>query len=297
MADECGTDVARPIGKSKCVKLPKLFKQMIKTPADFFLTEAQLADRALLKTALQNLLKANEEERGFLFPTFSNIPENASEATIYVESALGTRKARDGNYRFRHFISKSLCTHRAMFTHATSEGRIIYRDVENNILLTKDSDGNYRGVTLDFFNPEKLKLSTGDDLTESPIYVALSDNLEIDKQGYLFDVGSLFSELEPLTEVDVSVNIAVAGTTLDVTVTNACDGTPISGLAAADFIVTTTAGVVQVPTTVATEIGTTGVYRIIKSTNFVDGFVNLKPSDTLSLDAYEQVEPAAFDIA
>lgn len=295
MSDQC-SDTKKNIGKSKCNKIPKQFKYVIWTPNEFSLTESQLSVLATLKAALQVALIAGLDDRIYLFPKFSNATENDSEATIYVQSSMGSRKVRDGNYRFRHFVSKSLCIHRAMFTHAGSDGRLIYVDVENQMLLTKDSDGNYRGVSLDLFNPEKLKLSTGDDLTESPIYVALSDNREIDLNGYLFDVSTMISELEPLTDVDVVVAIAVAATTIDVTVTNACDGSPISGLAAADLIVTTTAGVVQAPTTVATEIGTTGVYRIIKSTNFVDGFVNLKSAATLSIQAYEQVEPAAFDI-
>lgn len=296
MADQCA-DTKKNIGKSKCNKIPKVFKYAIWTPNDFVLTESQLSVLATLKTALQAALIAGLDARCYLFPKFSNATESASEATIYVESALGSRKVRDGNYRMRHFISKSLCVHRAMFTHSGSDGRIIYIDVENQMLLTKDSNGDYRGLSLELFNPEKLMISTGDDLTQSPIYVALSDNREIDLSGYLFDIGTMISELEPLTDVDAVVAIAVAGTTLDVTVTNACDGSPISGLAAADFVVTTTAGVVQVPTTVATEIGTTGVYRIIKSTNFVDGFVNLVSAATLSIKAYEQAEPAAFDIA
>lgn len=294
---ECADQVKKNVGKTKCTKLPKQGKFMFWTPNDFVLTEAQLADVATLRSALQDAMEAAEDSRIYLFPKFSNATENASEATIYVESAMGSRKVRDGNYRFRHFISRSMCTHRAMFTHSGSDGRIIYIDIENQMLLTKDSNGDYRGLTIDMINFEKLTISTGDDLTQSPVYVTFADNREIDLNGYVFDISTVISELEPLTDVDVTVNIAVVGTTLDVTVVNACDGTPISGLAAADFVVTNSAGVVQVPTTVATEIGTTGVYRIIKSTNFVDGFVNLVAPAALTLHAYEQVEPAAFDIA
>jgi hypothetical protein len=290
---EC-LDIKKNINKSKCNRLPKLFKYMIWTPNDFALTEADLATLATLKTTLQDALKDSSDIRIYLFPKFSNAPEGASEATIYVESALGSRKVRNGNYRWRHFISKSMCLHRAMFTHAGSDGRIIYVDVENQMLLTKDSDGNYRGLSLDLFNPEKLKMSTGDDLTESPVYVALADNLEIDKSGYIFDIGTVITELEPLTDVDLTVEI-VSVTVFKVTVKNSCDGTPISGLVQADFAVTTTAGAAQVPTAFA-EPNDDGVYTLTKSTNFADGFVDLVAPSALSIDAYESTGKAVVNV-
>lgn len=292
MAEVCA-DPKKNLGKNKCIKVPQLFAAMIETPNSFALTEANLASAAALKTALQDAIKNAVDLRIYKWPKFSRMEPN-SEETKYVESPNGTRKARDGRYRFRHFVQAALCSHKAMFTHTTTEGRIIYIDLEGNWLLTQDSNGDYRGLSIDLLNVEKLKLSSGDDLTETPIYVSLANNLEIDENGYLFNYPGVYEELEPLTDVLIEV-VVTSATVLTVTVTNKCDGTPVSGLVQADFTIKTTAGAAQVPTAFAES--TDGVYTITKGTNFVDGNLNLVTPDNLTLDAYENPDGAiTFDI-
>lgn len=292
MANECIT-IRKNIGKSKCNKIPQLFKYMIWTPNDFALTDDDFATSASLKTALQTAIKESASERIYLWPSFSRV-EPKSEETIYVESPLGSRKVRDGNYRFRHFVAKDLCTHKAMYSHNSTEGRVIYVDNELNALLTKDSAGNYRGLSIDLLNTEKLKLSGGDDLTESPIYVSLANNKEVDVNGWQFDF-SVITELEPLTDVDLAVVEVIDTDNFTVSVKNACDGLPVSGLVAADFSVLKADGTAQAPDTV-TEPNNDGVYLFIKAANFVDGTVNLKAPSLLSLDAYESTGAQTVNI-
>jgi hypothetical protein len=219
-----------------------------------------------------------------------------SEETKYVESPLGTRKARNGNYRFRHYVSKSLCAHKQMYSHNSTEGRLIYIDLEGNWLLTQDSDLNYRGLSIDLLNVEKLKLSSGDDLTESPIYVSLANSQEIDSNGYVFTFAGLYEELEPLTDVTLSVVSPLAvSSVMYVTVTNSCDDTPISGLVIGDFSVHTTAGAAQALTSV-TEPNDDGVYTLTKTGGFAAGNVNLVSSASLSIDAYESEGAVTFTV-
>lgn len=290
MAADCIEQKAN-LSKSKCKDLPELPKGMFTVPSDFELTEEQLATPASLKTALQTALKASRDERIYKWPNFSNAEDN-SEGTVYVESAFGTRKSRDGNYRFRFFISKSLCLHKKMFTHgAIDDGRVIPYDSKRRILLTKLSNGNYTGLSIDCLNPEKLKINMGDVITESPIYVALQDNLEIDQDGYLFDIGSIWKELVPLTDVTLTVNV-IDSDNFTVTVTQSCDGTPVSGLADADWVITTSG----VPDSI-TEPASDGVYLFTRAANFVDGTVDLVDASLLSLDAYENPDgPATVNI-
>lgn len=293
MAVDC-IDQKQNLSKTKCRDLPELPKSMMTVPSDFELTEANLATPAALKTALQAALKASTDARIYKWPNFSNAEDN-SEETKYVESAFGTRKSRDGNYRFRFFISKSLCLHKKMFTHGEIDsGRVIIYDSKRRILLTKLSNGNYTGLSIDCLNPEKLKINMADVITESPIYVALQDNLEIDQDGYLFDVGSIWKELEPLTDVDLTVEV-IDTDNFRVTVLQSCDGTPVSGLVIGDFTVLTDAGAAQAPDTV-TEPNSDGVYLFTRAANFIDGTVDLKVPSLLSLDAYESTGPAVVNI-
>lgn len=282
------------ISKTKCRDLPQLPKSMITTPNGFSITPANLATNALLKAALQTAIKADPSERIYKWPMFSNA-EDDSEDTVYVQSAFGTRKSRDGNYRFRFFISKALCVHKMMFSHAAvDDGRVIIWDKERRILLTEDSDGNFRGLSIDILNPEKLKINMGDAVTESPIYVALQDNLELDQDGWLFDFPG-FKELESLTDVDVAIVEIVDTDNVRVSVKQHCDNTPVSGLDAADFVVTTTAGAAQAPDNV-TEPNGDGIYLLTRAANFVDGFVDLDVPANLSLDAYESTGPATLNM-
>jgi hypothetical protein len=279
------------LSKSRCSKLPALPLYMITTPDDFVLTTANLASASALRTALQNALKAAVDVRVYLWPKFSNA-EDASEETVYSESPFGSRKIRDGNYRFKFMISKSLCLHKAMFSHSGTGGRVIIVDSERQILLTEDSNGDYRGLSIDLLNVEKIKINMGDVLTESPVYVSLADNKEIDESGFLFDC-SVINELEPLTDVELAVS-AVSAANFTVTVTQKCDGTPVSGLVKADFAVTNSAGAAQVVNTVVE--GADGVYLIDADTTFVDGFVDLVEPDALTLDAYESTGPQAVNV-
>lgn len=281
------TDSKQNLSKSRCSKLPALPLYMITTPDDFVLTTANLASASALRTALQDALEGALDARIYLWPKFSSA-EDASEETVYSETPFGSRKIRDGNYRFKFMISKSLCLHKAMFSHSGTGGRVIIIDSERQVLLTEDSDGNYRGLSLDLLNVEKIKINMGDVLTETPVYVSLADNKEIDESGFLFDC-SIVNELEPLTDVSLVVTSpTTAGFT--VTVTQVCDGTPVSGLVKADFAGT---GIGTIDT--VTE-GADGVYAFVPTTVFADGTVNLVNPDALTLHAYESTGAATVNV-
>lgn len=290
---ECTTASKQNIGKSNGTCLPGLPVSMFTVPDSFELTAEQIATAAALKTALQTAIKASTDARAYKWPRFSN-GEDVSEATVYSETAFGSRKVRDGNYRFRFMISKSLCLHKAMFSHSANGGRVIVLDKEGNIWLTLKSNGTYTGLSIDMINVEKIKINFGDVLTETPVYVSLADNKELDEAGELVAC-SIYNELEALTDVELEITSVVDVDNFYLKVTQKCDGTPVSGLVLADFKITTTAGVAQVPTAV-TEPASDGIYLITKSTDFVDGFADLRAASLLTLDAYESTGAVALNV-
>lgn len=297
MLEVCETDNRKNVGKTRCGAKPFAPAWMLVTPTNFYITEANLATVALLKAALQTALKATKLNRVYKFPTFTRI-EDKSLAALYVENAHGSNVVHNGRERFTAFLSESLCTHKAMYSHSwQNDGRVILGDLRGQIRLIKGSDGNYRGERINLLNVENLKVSKGEDATETPIYLSLLDPTELNESGYLFDAGQVYNELEPLTDVTLTVSV-VDTDNLRVYVRNACDGSYISGLVQADFVVTTTAGASQVLSAFATANDADGnpYYTLTKASDFADGYVNLVAASALTLDAYESTGKVAFDI-
>lgn len=269
---------------TKCKVLPQQPMCMIETPDDFFFTPEQLATASAFKTALQDALEANIATRVFLWPKFNKGEDKSTEA-IYDSNTLGVVPVNDGRYEFLFHISESMCFHRNAFTHRANNGRAFICDVRNQITGTEDSDGNFMGFRLNLLNTEKMKFSDGQVATTSPIYVVLQDNLELDEHGVVLDrsIAYVFNQVKRLTDVDLVVS-NVSADNFTVTVTTACDDTPVLGLLAADFIVLDNAGDAQAHT--ITDNGD-GTYLFDTGTAFVDGTVDLRAANLLTVKAYE----------
>lgn len=286
------------LGKSKCNKLPKLFKQMITTGDDFKLEPADFASASALKTKLQTAIKAGIASRIYLWPKFSGV-ENLSQETTYEDNPLTLIPVVPGQYRQKFHISKNLCAHKAMYSHnAINEGRVFLLDVANQLFGTLDSDGNIRGFSLALLNVEKLMFSDGTNSSKSPIFIALGDNEEIDENGVLID-GSSINQLEPLTDVEITIVGSVLSTGFTVEVKNACDGTPVAGLLLADFILYATDGVTpQTIQSVTADANVSGRYAIAApgGNAFEDGTLTLRSAATLTVSAYEVPEALAINV-
>ncbi len=263
---ECNVD-KKALGPSACNQLPALIRGMIETPINFFLTEEDAADPA----AWQAAMFAAAGVRIHLWPNFIGF-ENVSEEAVYEDLPLGLLHVRDGNYRFRAMIKESLCLHKKMFTHRNTSCRVFLIDVENQIIGTQDSDGNFRGLTVQLLNTEKLILSDGTVSTKSPIYVALANNKELDKDGAILD-GAFVNTLTRLTDAKFEV-VSASDTEVVFTVKVECDGTDISGLLDADFEMLDEDGADQSIAVVENEDGTytaTGVGLVSGTIGFGRG--------------------------
>lgn len=295
MAEDCVV-VKKNLGKSKCIKLPQVIRGMISTNDDFRLTAAQAADPALAKTALQNAIKAGLASRIYKWPDFSMF-EQANEDAVYEETPLTDLPVRDGKYRMRFGITKNLCIHKAMYSHRSLGGttRAFFYDLEDNLIGTEFSDGKVGGFRLSLLNSEKLVISDGSVSTKSPVYIVLSNNKELDKSGVLLD-GSYVDELFPLTDAELTVELGEDDTTLLVIVKNACDGTPVTGLIAADFNFLKDDDTAQDPDTVVEQGTGSGIYLATRAASFVSGSVDLVAASALSIDAYESEGEVEYDI-
>lgn len=271
-----------PISRSQCALLPSLAAGMLTLPPDFTATEANVVD----PTFWQNLLGVLGNTRITLWPDFFNF-ENKSEEAVYAQNALSTKNVRPGRYQFMPYISKDLCTHKAIHSHAAGSGQIAIIDVEDNLWLwLSPDDGLYRGLTLQMLNPEKLKLNDGSNPTTTPIYIVLANSNQLDKHGVIID-GGFVSTLIPLSEAKME-QVTAAAMTIVLDLMADCDNTPIQGLLAADFKFTTAAGANVVIAT-ATESSTIpGRYTITTVGAFVTlGSVFLRAPNLLTTELYE----------
>lgn len=295
----CKDKEKKNLGKSKTNCLPKLWKCGLLLPKGAYLDVADYATSAALKTKIQSMLVAPINSRWYLLPYFSSVEDN-SEAAVYEESVLSRLPVRDGQYRYMPMISKSLCTHKALFTHrAIGEGSFMPLDVDNQLFTTEpDEDGKLYGFTLALFWTEKLRISNGTESTKSPIIIDLADNEEIDAHGALID-GTVVNQLERLTDAVITLTagdaFAAAGFMVDVK--QECDGVPISGLLLADFLMYIADGITpQVIETAAEDANVPGRYNLIPDSAFVDGSVTLRAPSLLTVKAYEVQTPLTVNV-
>jgi hypothetical protein len=268
--------VKKNLGLVTCNKLPQLIRGMITTPNTFSLTEAQ----ALVAANWQNALIAEASERAHYWPPFINF-ENISEEAVYEDLPLGYLAVRDGNYRFRFGIKQNLCIHKAMFTHRSNQGRAFLYDTENQLIGTMDSNGNIRGLSIQLLHTEKMIFSDGSVSTKSPIVLALLDNKELDKDGVIIDA-SFVNSLDRVVQAKLTI-VSAADNQIVVDVTVDCDGTPLSGLVQADFILTDQAGEAQ---SISGATENNGRYTLT-GTGFESGTLELRDVADLTVEYYE----------
>jgi hypothetical protein len=279
-------------GNSKLNKLPKLFKYMIVVPNNFSLEAADYATAAALKTALQTAIKAAAADRIYLFPAIVKC-EDLTQETTYDDSPLDTQDVYDGQYRFKLHHSKNMFTVKDLATHYyKNEYRAIMVDLEGKGFLTELSDGSLSGASIALLKPEKIDISDGSNNTTSPMYLCLADPKDWNERGRLLDFSSVIREIEPLVDVKISLvdgdAFAAAGFEVDVKVES--DGTPVSGLLLADFILYATDGVTeQVITSTAEDANISGRYNIVAPGGnlFEDGVLALRAASALTVSPFE----------
>lgn len=283
------------LGLSKCNLLPSQPRSIITTGMNFFFTPEQCETAAAFKTALEAALLAGKASRAYLWPWFKGI-EPLSEEAIREATSLGTMKVRDGRYAWRFMISENMCLHKAMFTHRANSGRAFIYDDKGQLCGTSDINENFYGFTIDLLDTEKFMFSDGAVATKSPIFLSLSDNLELDQDGVILDreISKVINTVARLTDVVMELVGAAATDEITVKVTQKCDGTEVLGLLTADFIAKAADdGATMALTAVDNGDGT---YTLTATTAFEDGTVELRPPSTLTVKAYELLAKLTLNV-
>ena len=230
---ECDV-VKKNLGVSRCNKMPEMLVGMITTPNDFIIPAETLNDPVALLTLLNEAALADPANRIYYWPDFKGF-ENVSVETVYEDTPLAYLPVRDGNYRFKFMIRENLCLHKAMYTHRANSGRVIFIDSENQLFLSENSAGDGIGFKIQVLHTEKLVFNDGSVASKSPVLVALQNNKEIDKSGIVVAFDN-YGEVYRLVDAKLTLVGSPSTTLITVKAAAECDGTPIVGLALADFL-------------------------------------------------------------
>ena len=296
---ECDV-VKKNLGVSRCAKMPEMILYMITTPNDFVIPAALLAQAHTPEgaTALLDYLNAAilapAGERIYYWPAIKGF-ENISQEAVYEDTPYAYLPVRDGNYRFKFFFRENLCFHKAMYTHRSNTGRVMYIDSENQFFLTEAANGDGKGFQMQLLHTEKLVLNDGSVSTKSPAVVAHQNNKEIDKTGLLFGFDS-FTDLVRIIDQKLVVVGTPNATTIVVDVSAECDSTPLTGLVVGDFLLVDDAtGTEHTIATAVPDPSFPGRYTLT-GVGFVNSKLGLGPAGDLSVEGYETPVPVQITI-
>lgn len=286
--NECDV-VKRNLGLTRCNKLPQQLAGMIETPVNFKVPAVSVNDAAFWQAAI-----FNPQERIFLWPWFAEF-ENLTGEPVYATNLLGTRAVADAPYDFRFMIAQNMCFHKNAYTHRTNAGRIFLIDKENQIFGIKDSNGDFSGFNIGMLHTENLRFNDGSVFSASPIRLSLASAREVNALGHLID-GDFVSTLMGIVDVLITqVGAGAAGAfTVDVSID--CDGSPVIGLDAVDFILRNPDGTVHAIADAVEDSLIPGRY-LITGAAFVDNMtLTLRDASQLSVDGYEHPEPLVINV-
>jgi hypothetical protein len=280
----CSTD-RKNLGLYDCALLPGRIVSMITTPDNFRVPKATAKGNDAGKVTAFQAAIFSPSNRIYLWPPFFNF-ENQSTDPAYEQGMSGRAPVDDGVYSFRPLIKQNMCVHRAMFSHRSNGGRVMFVDKFNKLLGTWDSNGDWMGLRYSMIHTEKLRLSDGTNSTLSPITIDIEDSQEIDQFGDLIDARFVKSLIRIVDAQITQVGVASA-TTIVVDVIVECDETPVTGLIAADFLVKNPDGTTKAVTSIIEDVAIKGRYTITGTGFLTLTTVQLKSADLLSIDGYE----------
>lgn len=287
MALDCITD-EQNVGASACKQFPQALESIIKTPLDFEITAEDAADVANWQDAVVEAAGA----RIHVFPLAYDF-ENLSEEATRASSNLGKEvTVRLGQYRFRLLFRENLEIHKQIYSHLGSAGRVFLIDVNKKLIGTSDDGGvTLKGFLLDQFMPEKIQFGDGATPSLSPVYMSLTNNEELDVNGYQMKFNSQLLALKPLIDVRLAQVGAGSATGFTVSVKSILDNVGVRGLVSADFV---KAGGIS-----AAVFGTDngdGTYTFT-GTGLTTGTLTLVSAEALSIQAYEAVNTLSVVIS
>ena len=281
-------DETKNLGASQCKKAPELLRRLISTPLDYTITAADAAT----VTQWQDDILLPAGSRIVLWPK-GHVFEDVSSDEIREDTPLSSLPVFPGQHRWRLSFKENLELHKAMYSHSGTSGRAFVIDHEGKIIGTSDDDGvTLKGFLLDELNVAKLKLNDGSVSTKTIATLYLTDNKELDENGFMIEGAGFLSGLASLLDVVLAIDTpAATATNVFFSVKSKLDNVPISGLVLADIddnLTGTAATLTETP-------AGSGIYDLAGAA-FATGTIDLVAASALGIQAYESTGPLSVTI-
>lgn len=230
---ECGSNFGNT-GLQDCVEEFGRWKKIVVCDNDF-----EIANKAtaLLEATWTTAINAGSS-RIYVFPgnfNFEGNQEDRVEETGWGGESETVREGKDsGTFRFEDI---SLYDHKALRTHNTRRNPSIYIFTANGYILAYTNDveaGKFLPQTLSDFYVTKRTISDGDTKDRSGVYVKFADPKQWNDKG----VWVKPTDWDPLLlqgVIDCRLSGTVGATGMLLTVKQASNTSPVTGLIAANF--------------------------------------------------------------
>lgn len=277
------TSVVDGIGAKQCISgnvIKMLRKGIVTIPGFQFDTYADYADEDKWNEAIA-------AGNAFVMEDFKDLEDASVEESI-VDTASGDKfLTRDGKRGFIGYMDLTLAQNVIFQSYSNTKWNIFIIDDAENIIGTTPDNIIVKGLTVSYFNPKPMILSTGaDQISRTPVEIQLQYNNEIDKNPCVLlgdDITWSPIKLEPTTVVTVS-DVSIAAFVITASF-NVVDNTiqskptvPMRTITVTNLIVIDEGGDVVVPSGVV-ETTTLGTYEITTSA-MVSGTIQLTASAT-----------------
>ena len=227
--------------------------------------------------------------------------ENQKTDTGYEETSLGTAFTNEGKDIFKYNITSNLDLHSKIRSLNNSGYTKMFEVYSSGVIVgtkTADADTIYP-LSIALMRVESWIQPEEGVTGKTPIRVQLEDMREKNDNPVLVVPTWNVFRLNPLTNVQLQV-VSASATSVVVNAyvphANLAFKNPVEGLVAADFLLTTAAGVVETIGGVTEDANVPGKYTIT-GTGLVTGFVNLKLPSLMTTKGFESVGQVAKTVA
>ena len=276
----------RNTGSCSCKQILGATIKAFYTTSDFeFMTKTSAQTAADWTTAIQN-------KYVYPLPMVLDVEDNSTEAGVYTGSLGRKIKSSNSIWGEKLFFDVTAFEYSRLFSFDGAKGRIFLVDIKGNGYGTSSNGTKIKGFEIASFDVYPYTVATGQgEIRRMAIAFELANYSEYTKDIVVFEA-EFADELTGL--VDVSLG-SKSWTTYGcvVTVTRDCDGSGVTGLVAADFVLVDDAGAPKSISSITPVSGSAGSYTLAATVELgVDGYVlNLKAPALMTTKGYESTGP------
>lgn len=281
----------RNTGSCSCKQILGATIKAFYTTSDFeFATKTSAQTAADWTTGIQN-------KYVYPLPMVLDVEDNSTEAGVYTGSLGRKIKSSNSIWGEKLFFDVTAFEYSRLFSFDGAKGRIFLVDIKGNGYGTSSDGTKIKGFEIASFDVYPYTVATGQgEIRRMAIAFELANYSEYTKDIVVFEA-DFADELTGLVDVSLTSTSWTTGGCV-VTVTRDCDGSGVTGLVAADFVLVDDAsGPPKSISSITPVSGSAGSYTLA-ATLVIDGYVlNLKAPAAMTTKGYESTGPTTGNVS